>query len=551
MTRRIAVREMLLLLVVLTGGLTARVWDIDNAGIDHFDEGVYAYSARGIAGLNDAPTLYLGQPQFSPPFYFTAAGILMRVFGGDADRVAILVSVLLGTLTIAAAWWVGRQWFGARAAMATAVLVAFSQYHITFARAALTDVSFTFLFVLAIGLLTLAFRRDSLAVAILAGLATGLAWNTKYHGWFVLVIGAGAIVPLLWRRKDTPSLGRSLVLLLTTAIVAGICYLPWMLYIRSYYGGYGAFASYYSTMLRADWVGNLWRQARMQFFMEGVLSRASVPMALAAAALVAPVPRALSRSALTAIAVTGLVALLLGSSGAALVLALFTLPALLRDFGSYHVRVLLCWLGLWVISAPVYHPYARLILPFTIAMMVAAGHWISRAIERTEGMAVMIRAPAWSVGAVATVIVAVASLAMPHTGNPWRPSRSAAAVADAIAETVPAGDPVLVLGEPELAYYIDRTGRPSIGETGIGVLDSLSTPAWVVTGVYTRRAPALRKGIAALGERLTPIERFAFRPKDVRLLDDMTPEVARAYLASPDTTFDLHLYRIMPAGATR
>jgi hypothetical protein len=300
-----------------------------------------------------------------------------------------------------------------------------------------------------------------------------------------------------------------------------------------------------------DWLGNLWRQARMQFFLEGVLSRSSVPLALAAAALVAPVRRALGRAALIAIAVAGVLSLVLGSSGAALVIPLFVLPTMLREFGAFHVRVLLCWLGLWVISAPVYHPYARLILPFAIATMIAASHWMSRAIERTEETPVIVRAPAWALAALVTVVVAETSLAMPHHAYPWRPSRSAADAADAIARAVPAGERVVVLGEPELAYYIDRTGRPSKGETGIPVLDSLSTPAWVVTGVYTRRAPQLREGIAALRERLTHVERVPFRPKDVRLLDDMTPEVARAYVLAPDTTFDLHLYRIVPANAER
>jgi hypothetical protein len=83
------------------------------------------------------------------------------------------------------------------------------------------------------------------------------------------------------------------------------------------------------------------------------------------------------------------------------------------------------------------------------------------------------------------------------------------------------------------------------------VLDSLSTPAWVVTGVYTRRAPQLREGIAALSGRLTHVDRVPFRPKDVRLLDDMSPDVARAWIAAPDSTFDLHLYRLAPANATR
>ncbi|MGH7505008.1 MAG: hypothetical protein ACRELX_05140, partial [Longimicrobiales bacterium] len=81
------------------------------------------------------------------------------------------------------------------------------------------------------------------------------------------------------------------------------------------------------------------------------------------------------------------------------------------------------------------------------------------------------------------------------------------------------------------------------------VLDRLSTPAYLVTGVYTRRAPFLRDRIGAMADRLTAVAVLPFDPNDLRLLDDFSPAEARHYRAARDSTFDMTLYRLAPAGS--
>jgi hypothetical protein len=104
-----------------------------------------------------------------------------------------------------------------------------------------------------------------------------------------------------------------------------------------------------------------------------------------------------------------------------------------------------------------------------------------------------------------------------------------------------------VLGEPPLAFYVHVSGRPAFRRVALGDLDTLQAVGYLATGVYTDRASNLARGVLERADRLTRIGSFTFHPNDLRLLDDFRPDRARAYLASPDTTFDITLYRVAPA----
>lgn len=77
------------------------------------------------------------------------------------------------------------------------------------------------------------------------------------------------------------------------------------------------------------------------------------------------------------VVLVGVSALTIGGVGVVTLLALGALPILLSKPKSYQSWVLPCWLGLWFVSTPLYHPYVRLLLPFTIAAYIAAGVGIS------------------------------------------------------------------------------------------------------------------------------------------------------------------------------
>ncbi|HEY0304854.1 MAG TPA: hypothetical protein VGC44_07765, partial [Longimicrobiales bacterium] len=147
---------------------------------------------------------------------------------------------------------------------------------------------------------------------------------------------------------------------------------------------------------------------------------------------------------------------------------------------------------------------------------------------------------------VFAVVVFVVGAALPRGADPWQPRGMSAAAAE-FAQQIPEGSRVIAMIEPTIAYYLHRNGRPGFERTSqFGVLDTLSTPAYVITGTYVRRSRRLQKQLTNLSDRLTPVAGAKVVPYDVRLLDDLTPAEARRYRAHPDSTFDLRLFRYLP-----
>ncbi len=534
--------EVLLVACAVVAGLALRGWQLGDMGLSHFDEGVYAFSGHGLADPSQPRRLFPDQARFSPPVYVSLVALL-NVLGVSPERSPFLVNLGVGTLTIPVVWWLTRRWCGPAAAVAAAWLVSLSEFHILMSRTALTDVTFALVFLLALGAVLVTFERQTRGAAVVAGLLTGLAWNTKYHGWFALVIAA-MVIAARWRfeRIRREELRRLVQLWAIMSVSAAACYLPWAIFIQSQASGSAGWAAYFATMLRLDWFGSLWRQVQQQAYLEGPWSRASVPLAATAALLVAKGQGKTFPSWF--LPVSGLAALLVGSAGAALGLAVAALSRAWRRGPTGAEWLLASLLGLWFVMGPIYHPYFRLLLPFTLATFVLGGAALSAFMQSGSP-------PAGSgfpvVGAALSVAVWFASLPRNDPSDPWRTSRGLQDAAAGIDARLPAGAPVSVLGEPALAFYLHRRGHASFERTTMDGLDSLVAPRYLVAGVYLRRAPILRERFEARRDRLELLARFpAGRPSDLRLLDDFKPDTAARWMARPDTTYDLLLFRFTP-----
>jgi 4-amino-4-deoxy-L-arabinose transferase-like glycosyltransferase len=540
--------EFCILLILLLLGFAFRVWNISSVGLDHFDEGVYMFSALGLTDPGQVHRLYPGQIKFSPPVFFSLVGLAYYVFGGPSDTVAILLNAALGTLTITLLWWVGRAWFGAEAGIAAAALLAFSEYHIGLSRTALTDVAFGFFFLLALAFIVAALERQSIGLSVVAGLMVGLAWDTKYHGWFALLVAGAASVPFVWYcRAPSVSQRRLFLLLGIVAVVAAACYLPWVVFIESQPGGYTALVKYQRTLMHASqWFGNLWQQAQMQFFLEGPLSRSSVLVAFLCVLLVSHRRLRQTLTFLMTLVLVSASVLLIGGTGTAVLLSLLAIPMLLRNPSSLPAWIILSWLALWFFAAPLYRPYARLLLPFTIATYLVAGLWMSTAVNEPQHEDASFTWRPIATAAAALVVGAVAIL-LPDASDPWRPSRSVPEAAAAMQTIIPPGSRVIVIGEPPLAFYLHIANRPALEPIeDLAILESLDTSVFLVTGTYAKISPILRKGLAKFGDRLVLLGTFPMTPSDVRLLDDLVPTRARLYRNNPGDRYDLRLYRLLP-----
>lgn len=543
----IARREWIAMAVVLALGITARAWRPSTLGLNQFDEGVYAITAAGLTDAGAQAPSFPGLVRFAPPVYYSLVALSYTLSGHASDVAAVMVNVVAGSLTILAVWFLGRRWFAPTAGVAAAAILALNEFHITFSRSGLTDITFLLLFITALALIAAAIRRQSVAWAILAGVAVGAAWNTKYHGWFAVVAAAGALVPQVWRdRRALPKLYRPVGLLACVAVTAALCYLPWAWYVETKAGGYAALAAAQRGLLSSAWLGNLAAQASMQGYFDGPFSRCALPLAITLSVCTLPAEQR-SRRFVPVLILVSLASLVLGSAATALLLAAAAVPALINQ-DRYESWMLLSWLALFFVSTPLYFPYARLLLPFVVGTHLAAAVCLASVIGAEPAAGTRRITPYLAGGVAAAVLVLSVSL-LRGSAHTWRPARSMADAANAMTRAIPPGERVIVVGEPPVGFYLHlaghATGFERIGD--LKQLDDVREPVSLVTGIYAKRVQPLREAMRRLGDRLVPVGTYRWYPSDVRLIDDLPPGTARAYVASPDGTFDISLYRLLPS----
>ena len=183
----------------------------------------YDFTARallegqGYVHLNGAPTA------FWPPGYPLLLASAYWIFE-ETVAVAQLLNVLLGTATVGLVYLIGRRTLGMMPALVGAAIVAAFPSLIFFTAVTLSEVTFTFLALLAIYLLVLetqSGRGRHLPLLLAAGLVLGYA---------VLVRGQALLLPIVfvpfWLRTGVrwPGISHKLVAL---ALGIGLMVAPW------------------------------------------------------------------------------------------------------------------------------------------------------------------------------------------------------------------------------------------------------------------------------------------------------------------------------------
>ncbi|MDA2926304.1 glycosyltransferase family 39 protein [Acidobacteria bacterium AH-259-G07] len=214
-------------------GAVFRFWRISDLGLTHFDEGSYAMAGKWLATFgNEGWAIQAGH---APALFPILVGLFFSLFG-IRDYLAIAVSAAVGSATIGLIYLIGRHWLSRETGVLAALFLATCEYHLTYSRLALTDVTFTFLFWAALGALLWSVQREDRRWAIIGGLLTGLCWNTKYHGFFPLIITGCWLA--LSRFFTASSRSRPWLSLLkrshlgTAAALALLAYIPWALLVQ-------------------------------------------------------------------------------------------------------------------------------------------------------------------------------------------------------------------------------------------------------------------------------------------------------------------------------
>ncbi|HET6881434.1 MAG TPA: phospholipid carrier-dependent glycosyltransferase [Pirellulales bacterium] len=488
---------------------------IGDLSLGHFDEGVLVSGAFGVwlHGLWHFP---LAQPLVSPPLFPWMIAGTFAVTQTASPMMAIYLSAALGSATVFVYSIVLRRLYGEAPALAGAALLAASDLHVAFSRMALTDAALTFWFVVGACFLTRLVesaerlrqqpgRRAAVTVALWGlglGLATGAAWNTKYNGWMLVAIAGTAWLFVAGRQLfcgrgakgagDSSEGFSSLPALMAISLAAAVaiaCFVPWYLHVqRTFSGGYAAVTANHLSYVGgvADWpsraarlwlsltalrhVGWLATLASIAFVMTWSMFRSRHHDRRADSRAFEPWTLLVGFTALTATFVFG------GDAVVGILAAFAIGPALV--WGRWPQVLFAVWAAAFLVTAPFYHPYTRLLLPAWPATIGLAVWLVEVAIgvEQKPGEANGIRVATKAARHTARMFLAIISGGLALAALVWQPCgwlpsagawerwstrQSFRALGDAVAQRdLPANALVLCQGPPAMTLYLNREWAP-------------------------------------------------------------------------------------------
>lgn len=409
--------DKLLLILIALAALVLRMVRPGSIGIDHFDEGIYAFAgewpfARGGLWSIDPAVIPYG-----PPMTPILIGLSFILFGGPSDFAAILPGILCGTASVLLIALLTTRIFNQRAGLFSALFLATSGAAIAFSRSALTETPLMFCWLLAMiaGLRFL--KKPGLVSASGLGLGVGLCQLTKYNGALTgVIVALTALTDFILvpreTRRDFKLFVRRIAFGLFAIVVAAFLYMPWFEFVERH-DGYRSLMKHHSRYMGgvSTWLGHL----KLQLAQSTVFQM---------------------HWPLIVILTSGMIWLLLNdnratpkknqSLGHMIFLTLFTLipnliwvaaitmtSRLLRssDTGQKLVAV---WLIFLSILTPFYHPYARLWLPTMLASFIVVGgiiekSWAMESSHFTKSISIKSFIKSWEFAAGLLVWLAVTS----------------------------------------------------------------------------------------------------------------------------------------------
>lgn len=368
-------RPAFLVAVLTVMGAIVRLWNFPRLGLEHFDEGIYAFAGLWAVRPGGLWTFDPSAIPYAPPGFPILVGLsylLTFPWPGVSDLSAIVPAELCGIATIPVIYWIGARTFNAAAGVAAAALLAAAGPHVAFSRMALTDAPFLLAWLVALGLGGRFLERPGAGRAVAFGLAVGLAQNVKYNGWLIGAILAATVLADL-TLGSTESRRRSLRALafgLLAALVAAAVYAPWFVFVERH-GGYSAVLKHQRGYLMgvSAWLPNLRLQlaqwVALSGLISGIMTWGAIGWGLAwvGRELVGPGREPSRWSRLwTRITLLGGIALLGMMPTLPWWIGLGLAPWFVRDSRPAVRLVGAGWILLTILT-PFYHPYARLMLP--------------------------------------------------------------------------------------------------------------------------------------------------------------------------------------------
>jgi len=550
--------------------------------VEHFDEGVYAsnwFFGMGEGGGGTYPARWF----YAPPFLPLVIEILFQILS-PSNFAAVLPAGFSGLMIVLFGVIAAKRWSSPTAGWIALVLGMFSGFQTTFAQTALTDVPLGMWWLATLLCLHQGCVSGKLWWGILAGVTCAAGWWTKYNGWMPMAIGVGglSVAGLLSSTWRTP---RAWGVVLLGTLVAALIWSPYLASLQPI-GGYTAINANHRGYIvgPAGWVTSLYRQWRNFEHLNGFawgLCEVLGGWLLAVGLVVDRYFRSESTASesteklqwhrlvtelLPVTVVVGLAVTWLGAAIPLMIFALWGLAVSLLRFQraaeSRDQLLGICFLGVWFVGmfilTPLYTPYARLMVPWVIALWIGAAIGMTEIAERTLGRArsgtnTTVRvATSWVLagGLAVGCLLPAASL---HVGSrgvmlPQRSQGILGITGDIIESIARQSDSdrdlaILVHGDPALFFQLrlgfiaghfgDRDVPMKIRKSPVYPVGDLSVTeqelpkegpvVWLIVGPQGSRDPGVQEQLKKHPERVVEWEVFHYTGSDYVLLDEYPP----------------------------
>ena len=166
-------------------------WNLQGLGLSHWDEFNYIVTAQWFL-RRPGGTFTIYEP---PGFPFLVA-VFFKIFG-ESDYVAIAVSGIFAVATVGLVTYLGLRLFGLEVSLTAPIMLVLSPLFLTYSRMALTDMTFTFFFSLALVAMYFATKSLDSWWTALAAFAFAACTMVKYNGFMSLATFACYLLILL------------------------------------------------------------------------------------------------------------------------------------------------------------------------------------------------------------------------------------------------------------------------------------------------------------------------------------------------------------------
>lgn len=219
--RRLSISPQMIILAILLTGFFLRVYRLADRSV-WWDEGYSGWLARQSLGAIANITAHDVHP---PLFYWLMSG--WRILSADGEFGLRLFSALVGLLTIAAVYRLGRASGGLWVALMAALLLAISRFHITWSQEIRMYALAALWATLTLWAVIQYWKRPSLVHGLCYALFAVAGLYTLYL--FVMVPVIANLAALWWLWRDRRSL-RALLAWAGMQLAVLLLYLPWIVY---------------------------------------------------------------------------------------------------------------------------------------------------------------------------------------------------------------------------------------------------------------------------------------------------------------------------------